>query len=1045
MKNSTSSKIVMSRKEFLYLTSVLIGGSLLPITFSCSSKNEVPSDAPVDVWQKLLDALADSPDNLSARSKDIIKTKDPVKIFEFVRDNILTIPYPQDGRFETRWGIDGVLRCGMGTIREKAMLLSDLYNRANLKAKLVRGAADGNTVSFKDLFDHQVNLEFKPAISESDWQDWVEKLNLKTEKSGKMVAPLNDSGFNEMYNQIIQALPDNFEFSSLNLQSNLDKIYLVQIETEKENSYANPSLHKAEFGKHYCSATPEELPEEKLEMLKLSVLLKGVKNKNPGEIITLAQGEWNLPDVTGKRIRAGFFPNVSRGELIATSLSKARIFTAGIQVEDNRSNEDESSAGDFVHGDTITLNGDLIKNEDGKTYVNGKEIKYEKASPEKLLQIDKIEIEVDPGRFPDVNAYVNVSDKKGNPVNNLPAGAFNLKENEDELNFIELSNQTGSPHILMLFDYSGSMPEQFRDKGAAKLSKKLMEAIKTVAPQTLFKAAATHFDYVLPAPDEWISDPQKMYNVVKDFHPMNFGSPVWNILKTAVSISGVDLVIFITDGKMDPNQEWIPNDLEKADFRDGCPAVIIGAGKDRDMKTLNEMGRVAGGLSFEVENQKDVIAGIKSYIDKYITKPYLLQYTAPLGTPQKRKVKISVPGTNVQAETEYLAPQNNSEQENYNGWAGFYIETVLNGKHVQRILGGKTPELPLTREDRKAAVNALFGEYVLTVEGAVPTGSALFGDILKTNLKNSKLIKAVQSGDGKKIIDEINDGLHTLPYKFFELEMLPIREQEKGFLTYPETANIILHSKKPDANNHFITKCDILPFSVWNTYGEDNKQAYLQNIKQTLKLNWTEKFNYLVSTANILKETKFAYAPNWYESWNIESWKNMDKEFEKKWDALSKEYSMGWEFNTRMIVPENPAKIAYWLLDYPTGSIFGIIEDGSGGGSLVETDRTFNRVDNALDILGDIAGWMGAGPAFSFWLKLERAKLQHLHKATIAIITMKGAAGKDFSDLLTKQIGDVLNSEAKKAIYGIIPYGKELKEIEKITKFGKKIWTGINL
>jgi hypothetical protein len=105
------------------------------------------------------------------------------------------------------------------------------------------------------------------------------------------------------------------------------------------------------------------------------------------------------------------------------------------------------------------------------------------------------------------------------------------------------------------------------------------------------------------------------------------------------------------------------------------------------------------------------------------------------------------------------------------------------------------------------------------------------------------------------------------------------------------------------------------------------------------------------------------------------------------------------------LVPADATPPAAWLFDPANGSLFGLLGDGSGGGSEVsDIEDTFDRAERLLDgadLAGDVASLLGLG-GFSFaggvWIQLEKTKLQKLKAATIMLATLVPPEG-DIADL----------------------------------------------
>ncbi|MEA2751401.1 MAG: hypothetical protein QOI41_5544, partial [Myxococcales bacterium] len=132
------------------------GGDAGPLT---------PPSVFFDQLVALRDAVRKSPDHTRARADLAVASKDAAVITRFVRDEIaLLAPHGALDRAEVglRWGVDGVLRGGAGTHRERAELLASLLVRAGFVAKV--GVAPLPTAVAPAILYRRPTRMFAPAI-----------------------------------------------------------------------------------------------------------------------------------------------------------------------------------------------------------------------------------------------------------------------------------------------------------------------------------------------------------------------------------------------------------------------------------------------------------------------------------------------------------------------------------------------------------------------------------------------------------------------------------------------------------------------------------------------------------------------------------------------------------------------------------------------------------------------------------------------------------------------------------------------------------------
>jgi hypothetical protein len=105
-------------------------------------------DAPFGVWEAVRRALRTSPDHLAAVADDLVAAKDPERIYQFVRDQIVTFPpYAnqwRDAEFLVRGGVRGTLRGGAaGCSRLKPPATSNMSRRGQVLSPSPRGEGRG--------------------------------------------------------------------------------------------------------------------------------------------------------------------------------------------------------------------------------------------------------------------------------------------------------------------------------------------------------------------------------------------------------------------------------------------------------------------------------------------------------------------------------------------------------------------------------------------------------------------------------------------------------------------------------------------------------------------------------------------------------------------------------------------------------------------------------------------------------------------------------------------------------------------------------------
>jgi transglutaminase-like putative cysteine protease len=166
---------------------------------------------PFGVWEEVRAAVRTSPDHLAARADALVLGKDPVAIYEFVRDHIITLPANPStlgGETGRLFGVRGTLRGGAGTMRDKADLLVDLFERAGLTAEVVAVSTPKVTDFVKTVLIRTVNRVFDPQVSDQKVAEWLSLLKVEP-ASVKNVLDSDNSVATALAQAVLGQLPSD--------------------------------------------------------------------------------------------------------------------------------------------------------------------------------------------------------------------------------------------------------------------------------------------------------------------------------------------------------------------------------------------------------------------------------------------------------------------------------------------------------------------------------------------------------------------------------------------------------------------------------------------------------------------------------------------------------------------------------------------------------------------------------------------------------------------------------------------------------------------
>ena len=175
-----------SRRDFFIKIALASLATTVPPFLLSSCKEKInysgTGKIPFKIWEEMLQAIKTSPDYLPQRVEDLIASKDPKAMYDFVKNEIILMPtiknaisYYDLGN-GIKWGIEGVLRCGMATPREKVELLNQMYQKAGIESKVVYEYTAIKAEDVPAFFYRPFQREFKPKISKSQYKQWQKEI-----------------------------------------------------------------------------------------------------------------------------------------------------------------------------------------------------------------------------------------------------------------------------------------------------------------------------------------------------------------------------------------------------------------------------------------------------------------------------------------------------------------------------------------------------------------------------------------------------------------------------------------------------------------------------------------------------------------------------------------------------------------------------------------------------------------------------------------------------------------------------------------------------
>jgi hypothetical protein len=982
----------LARRDFLQLLALTSAAGMTAGMFGACRRHAKPeAGTTIDLfasWERVRRAVRNSPDHLPAAAERLVAAKDPAAIHAFVRDQIVTYPDSPSGftspyNDRVRWGARATLRGGAGTAREKSELLVALFSRAGFKAEVVSGKLKPEVADTRRLLLRKTTREFKPDSID----DLLDSLHVNRPADSATA----DQSPDDRPRLLAQRLAP--EVSGVAPQSEgfawgpvAEDVPLVKVEVGGRVKYANVIVPDAEFGEPYTQSVPGSAKSP--YPLNAVVTLQIATTLDPKKRLTLLEGRWAAAELAGRQLIVGFTPAYDFDSLLRTPVGEINSFTPVLLLRGVDLGDEESRRLSFVGDELLTSWGDVIA-EDGQTgevLINDEAVGTGERDVAQEARVETLELTAMPDTFPTVRVRVKALDAEGRPVAGLSPQAFTLREENRPAAFTLRKNQLAKPRVLLLFDLSDSIPEEFRKESAARIGRQITEQLLASHPEAEVKAA-TLYDYYLSAAGDWTNDPQQIEQGIQKL--IGVGSYMWAGLVEAAKLKPTVVVLF-TDGaatdKPDPVSEAVLGRL--------APVVLLAVGKT-EQETIDRIARVSGGKAFNVTEPDEAVKLVGEYLKRVEAEPYALVYTAPPDGHEERSLTISMPNAAAQqAQTTYHVPPANQRLAPPQ-LSGIYLTVRVGEKEVTRTLAsylGDADAGEMQQERLDAVRAALFDTTMLSFEGAAPSPSVWIDEVLTNKLKWRSFLEAAQAGDKRRMLDEVKKGLPHLPPELVTLN-LPIAGvglSDGDSLTFENDLRVIMHTVQPRFGANVVTRrADILPVSTWSTAAADVAQACTLTIERTSKLSFLEAAAFPHSAAGALEKADLRlFKPNSAPDFGEAA--NKDAALTRAWRKLFDDYGGSAKF-----APSQGSPVSVWAVDPSTGTALAVLSDGSGGGTNeVPVQRVFDRGETLLNLAGAINSVAAVSSLpISVWLILEKTKLKKLAYATRRIAEMDAPGG----------------------------------------------------
>jgi hypothetical protein len=941
------------------------------------------------VWRELRERARQSAEHLPARAEALVAARDVEGLFELVRDRVVIHPRSRRGNTAawgaTRiWGARGALRSGLATPREKVELLRDLLQRAGFSAEVVVGTPLEERQQVLALYHQAAPAPASIPVTAEDRARWATALGGALPVSRARAVDAD----NAEASALAVAISSLVEPPTEPLETDLEipgSMPLVRFERDGATVYANPLFPDAVLGESYTRANPVRADGARLEEVEVRFWARR-NHGATGEDVELCTLSTTADVLAGRRLVVRTAPVLPLDALLRARPDDVRAFVPAIELEGSDVDEPLKQA-TSVAGRPFNLEADRLEvSAGGEVLVEGVPLATVANQQAAIDAVSTLEVTVNAARFDDVTVHLDALDAQGEPVEGLSVGAFHLEEEGVRMGASLRRNQSRL-RVLFVFDASTSVPEAFRGEGLVALARDLAT--------DLFDDPLAELSVMAMSSETANPFTRDVDEVERQVRETTGGtSSVWQGLASAAS-RNADLVLFLSDLKA---TDALTDARRAAMIRGAAPTLILGVGSVDD-SVASQAASLTGGSVETIADAAAARSAAAAFTDRRKAS-YELSYRAPADGASTRTVRVSLARGEVAGEASYSVPAADA-QGGARGFTGLYLTVRIGTRSVTRTLAGADPRAVARAEDVQATRDALFGTATLVFEpGPVPFPVVL-DEWLSERVGWQALLEASRSYE--EFVAALQRGVpRTLPARFL-LAGAPAYDRAAS-LTYDTHLRTMLIVQQPRFGEGRQERIDLLPFAELATTGEDATLAWQQTLSRSL--HWAALESALgTSTAGLLaSETLVAVAAEDADS--LFAAPELAARWARATSALDDDYTL--------LVPSGGEPVAFWSIYEPSGSVLGVLEDGSGGvqnaiTSRVERNLAFFDMLESLASTGVVTG--GA------WLDLELAKARAVSYATLWVATVgdgfpdvpEGISPEDMAeDFVEGQVEDAL-------------------------------------
>ncbi len=963
----------MSRREFLIAANA---GALLLLLESCSlgpigRSNASPppgGSARQQALRLLRDAIRASPDHLTQRSADLVAAKDDTKIVEFVRDRLGVVPGPyagDDPGLARRWGSAAALRGGLGTLRERADILSDMLTRAGFPAT-VSVATRPQAIGLAELYQPR-STPFAPD------QGRIEKAAKLLRQDGFSAAtsPGTFDPGPDATAAILNALPASLQVARLRTDLLPDSVPVVVFDQggKKRYAFALGNLGIADAPPTGLRAMPvgEATPS-------ITVTLWGLSNPPPGSttprgrLVELANHQWPSDALVGHQLLVTFPAIQGPKAMLESGLSALPVRVPMLRVQTVVLPALAPATLTSI-GPPITIQGDVLTPRGGATPAANGDIDGPFGTIKSLSDVDRknviaraaaIRSTVNATAFPEVAVDFVVTDSSGAPVDGLDAASLVVKESGKALNgFALYSNVKSQPRPRVLIVYDAKFLDMWPSAAAkTKFDTGLTSAIVAQAAKTPFDTQVVGLG-VPPAANGWAPPQADSVGSAINAASESADDPWLSVGGDALDQGVVAIVLVSDNDSADVNAATAPS-LKRRLIASKVPVFTVPVGRVNEA-TTNELVKLSGGarLSATDPATPDGLAAlIGPLVPKWTGGAYRLRYQAPPTGSSQRTVTIGLAGRSTPvASVTYQVPDQPIPPPS---WVGLYVTIQVQGgmSSFRRLVGAEVDQRggPLGVLDDPAGVAAtraaLDGVTTIAFEPGTPTAAAVLDDLVSAAISVDPLWPVFNTGTNDQLLRAVPNGIRRMPALLAAM-LLPTKVDPGGL---PALKVGILQERlvagMAEQHADFAIGVNlVIPIAT------DRHAGFRSVVSTSIGASEAEAATFADSAYKRLSGRQLTALASGDGAAITAFLKTVPAAKLDAWAAMARVYQ-----DFHLLVPVAGGADAFWAVDQDSGAAKAVLLDGTGGGVILTACHydDFDQAAIALAMLSIMCAYGGA-------------------------------------------------------------------------------------